>query len=166
MSWHKVTLPLLGEIDPQVVEIGRWVYDIYVEENKPEGFAMLHATRGSVKGLDDKMLVYLSPVATELCRETVSEKYQLEPCGVPACNEPDVAFVFGDPAVLSQLKEKFEPEPGTVEWDQQQEALRKAQEDEELQARWEAEQAALAEAAAAEAQAEQTRVESAKSNGN
>ena len=95
MSWHKVTLPLLGEIDPQVVEIGKWVYDIYVDENKPAGFAMLQATRGSYKGLDEKMLIYLSPVATELCRETVKEKYKLEPCGVPACNEPDVAFVFG-----------------------------------------------------------------------
>lgn len=163
MSWHKVTLPLLGEIDPQVVEIGKWVYDVYIDENKPAGFAMLHATRGSVKGLDDKMLVYLSPVATELCREIVSEKYELEPCGVPACDEPDVAFVFGDPEVMSQLKVRFEPEPGTVEWDRHQEALRQAEEDERMQAAWEAEQAALAEAAAAEAaQTEDTQSDSAQ----
>ena len=163
MSWHKITLPLLGEIDPKVVEIGKIVWEICEKENIPAGFAMLHATRGSVKGLDDKMLVYLSPVATELCREALSEKYELEPCGVPARNEPDVAYVFGDPQVMSELKVWFEPEPGTVEWDREQERLRLEREGEEMQAKWEAEYAAQLEAAKAEAaKAESDRADSAQ----
>jgi len=154
MSWHKITLPLLTEIDPKVVEIGKIVYDVYEKANKPAGFAMFHATRGSVKGWDDKMLVYLSPVAAEACREVISEKYELEPCGVPALNEPDMAYVSGDPMVMKDLKEKFEPEPGTVEWDREQERLRFEREGEEIQAKWEAEHAAeLAAAKAAAAQA-------------
>jgi hypothetical protein len=155
MSWHKITLPLLTDIDPKVVEIGKLVYDVYEKENKPGGFAMFHATRGSEKGLNDKQLIYLSPVAAELCREVISEKYQLEPCGVPARDEPDMAYVSGDPLVMKDLKEKFEPEPGTVEWDREQERLRLEREGEELQARWEAEHAAelaAAKAAAAKAQ--------------
>ena len=154
MSWHKITLPLLTEIDPKVVEIGKLVYEVYDKENKPSGFAMFHATRGSVKGWDDKQLVYLSPVASELCREVLSEKYELEPCGVPAVNEPDMAYVSGDMHVMKDLKEKFEPDPGTVEWDREQERLRLEREGEEMQAKWEAEhaaqQAAKAEAAKAE----------------
>jgi hypothetical protein len=155
MSWHKITLPLLTDIDPKVVEIGKLVYDVYEKENKPGGFAMFHATRGSEKGINDKQLIYLSPVAAELCREVISEKYELEPCGVPARDEPDMAYVSGDPLVMKDLKEKFEPEPGTVEWDREQERLRLEREGEELQARWEAEHAAelaAAKAAAAKAQ--------------
>jgi hypothetical protein len=155
MAWHKITLPLLTDIDPKVVEIGKLVYDVYEKENKPGGFAMFHATRGSEKGLNDKQLIYLSPVAAELCREVISEKYELEPCGVPARDEPDMAYVSGDPLVMKDLKEKFEPEPGTVEWDREQERLRLEREGEELQARWEAEHAAelaAAKAAAAKAQ--------------
>lgn len=165
MSWHKITLPLLThQIDPQVVEIGKWVWDIYEKENKPAGFAMFHATRGSERGLNDKMLVYLSPVATELCHEVVSEKYELEPCGLPARDEPNMAYVFGDPLVMGHLKVNFEPEPGTVEWDRHQEAQRKIREGEERQAQWEAEYAAKqAEAAKGEGdQAEDTRADSAQ----
>ena len=163
MSWHKITLPLLGEIDPKVVEIGKIVWEICERENIPSGFAMFHATRGSEKGLDDKMLVYLSPVATELCREALSEKYELQPCGVPACDEPDIAYVFGDPNVMKDIKLKFEPEPGTVEWDREQERLRLEREGEESQARWEAEYAAQLEAAKAEAaKAEADRADSAQ----
>ena len=155
MSWHKITLPLLTDIDPKVVEIGKLVYDVYEKENKPGGFAMFHATRGSEKGLNDKQLIYLSPVAAELCREVISEKYELEACGVPARDEPDMAYVSGDPLVMKDLKEKFEPEPGTVEWDREQERLRLEREGEEIQARWEAEHAAelaTAKAAATKAQ--------------
>ena len=152
MSWHKITLPLLGDIDPKVVEIGKIVWEICEKENTPAGFAMFHATRGSVGGWDDKMLVYLSPVASELCREALAGKYELEPCGVPARNEPDVAYVFGDPVVMGDLKEYFEPEPGTVEWDRYQEEQRKIREGEEMQARWEAEYAAQMAAAKAESE--------------
>jgi hypothetical protein len=56
---------------------------------------------------------------------------------------------------MKDLKEKFEPEPGTVEWDREQERLRLEREGEELQARWEAEHAAeLAAAKAATAKAQ------------
>lgn len=114
MSWYKITFPLTTDIDPRVVEIGKLAWDVYERENKPAGFAMVHATRGSWDETDEKRLVYLSPVAAELCNE-IKEKYTLEPCDVPACDEPDAHWVFGDPLVKSQLKEHFEPEPGTVE---------------------------------------------------
>lgn len=109
MSWHKITRPLTPEIDPEVVRIGKIVWDCFVEENKPEGFAMFHASRGSEDGLHDTRLVYLTPLATEICREALTD-FTLEPCGVPACNEPDMAYVFGDPQMMGQLKEKYVPE--------------------------------------------------------
>ena len=153
MSWYKITLPLLTEIDPKVVEIGDLVRKVYLGENMPAGFAMYHATRGSVKGLDDKMLVYLTPVAYEMCAESVGERYTLEPCDLPARDEPNMAFVFGDPQTMLWLKENFEPEPGTVEWERA-EILRIREE--EAEARQAAFLAAQAEAeAAAKAEAEQ-----------
>lgn len=163
MSWHKITLPLItDDIDPKVVEIGNLAKDVYARENKPKGFGMFHATRGSKGGHEDKFLVYLTPVASELCKEIIAEKYTVEPCDTPARDEPDVAFVFGDPLTMSMLKDKFEPEPGTVEWERAEEY--KAQMA-RLQADFEAAQAAAA-AAAAQAepgQAEETRAESAQS---
>ena len=108
MSWQKITLPLTMEIDPKVVEIGKIVWDRYVAENKPAGFAMYHATRGSEGGLNDTRLVYLTPVAAEMCTE-LTEKYPLEACGIPARDEPDIAFVFGDPLTMSDLLEKYDP---------------------------------------------------------
>lgn len=122
MSWHKITLPLkTDDIDPQVVEIGNLAKEVYIRENQPKGFGMLHATRGSKGGHEDKFLVYLSPVAYELCAETIGERYTLESCDVPARDEPNVAWVFGDPLVKNELKDKFEPEPGTFEWEKAQE---------------------------------------------
>jgi hypothetical protein len=109
MSWHKITRPLTLEIDPEVVRIGKIVWDRFVEENKPEGFAMFHASRGSEDGLHDTRLVYLTPLATEICREALTD-FTLEPCGVPACNEPDMAYVFGDPRMMGELKDKYVPE--------------------------------------------------------
>ena len=109
MSWHKITLPLEMEIDPRVVEIGDLARACYQRENKPKGFGILHATRGSEGGLNDTRLVYLSPVASELCSE-IGELYTLEPCDVPARDEPDIAWVFGDPLVMGWLKDKWEPE--------------------------------------------------------
>lgn len=144
MSWHKITLPLITDnIDPKVVEIGNLAKEVYVRENQPKGFGMLHATRGSQGGHEDKFLVYLSPVAYELCAEVIGARYILEPCDVPARDEPDIAWVFGDPLVKNELKDKFEPEPGTEEW-------RRAQ---ILQAQMNAEyEAAQAQAAAKEAE--------------
>jgi hypothetical protein len=121
MSWHKITLPLMTfDVDPQVVEIGDLAREAYIRENHPKGFGMLHATRGSKGGYEDKFLIYLSPVAYELCGEKIGALYTLEPCDVPARDEPDIAWVFGDPLVKNELKDKFEPEPGTFEWENAQ----------------------------------------------
>lgn len=108
MSWHKITLPLTMEIDPKVVEIGDIARACYERENKPKGFGMLHATRPGAGGYDTR-LVYLSPVASELCRE-VGELYTLEPCDVPARDEPNMMWCFGDPLVMGMLRDKYEPE--------------------------------------------------------
>ena len=115
MSWHKITLPLTLTIDPEVVEIGKIATDVYEREKRPEGFAMLHATRGSKDGLSDTRLVYLSPVASELCTE-IAERWTLEPCDVPARDEPNAAWCFGDPLVMGWLKEKWEPTPEEAEF--------------------------------------------------
>ncbi len=109
MSWHKISLPLTLDTDPEVVKIGKLGWECYERENKPEGFAMFHATRGTDDELHDTRLVYLTPVASELCKE-IAENYQLEPCDVPARDEPNVAFVFGDPRMMGQLQDKYQPE--------------------------------------------------------
>ena len=153
MSWYKVTLPLLTEIDPQVVEIGDIVREKYLTENMPKGFAMYHATRGSVKEQNDKMLVYLTQAAYELCGESVGAKYTLEPCDVPARDEPNIAFVLGDPHTMHWLKENFEPEPGTVEWERAQILAERIRDGEARQAAYEAEQAAAEAKAKADAEA-------------
>ena len=115
MSWYKITFPLTTtENDPRVVEIGKIAWDVFERENKPAGFGMLHATRGSFDGMNDLRLVYLSPVAAKLCTE-VAEKYTLEPCDVPSRFEPDIYWIFGDPLVKNELRDTWEPEPGTVE---------------------------------------------------
>lgn len=164
MSWHKITLPLVThQTDPNVVQIADIAKAIWKRENMPAGFAMFHATRGSVGELDDKMLVYLSPVAAELCSAEIGKSFTVEPCGVPARDEPNAAFVFGDMRVMSDLKEYFEPEPGTIEWDRA-EALRLEREegqriyDETVAkiAREEADRIEAAKAAAASAEAGQT----------
>jgi hypothetical protein len=152
MSWHKVTFPLSMEIDPNVVKIGNIGWACYEKANQPAGFAMFHATRGHEIDYFEKRLVYLSPVAAELCKEEIEKEYTLEPCDVPACDEPNMIFVFGDPLVMGHLKEHFEPEPGTWEWKKiQMEAAQK-------EAEW-----AEFEAAQAEAKAAQT--ETAQPNG-
>ena len=122
MPWHKITLPLISDdIDPNVVEIGDMAKAIFARENQPEGFGMFHATRGSRGGHEDKFLIYLTPVASELCNETIAEKFTVEPCGTPARDEPDIAYVFGDPRTMGMLKDKFEPEPGTIEYERVEE---------------------------------------------
>jgi hypothetical protein len=111
MSWHKITLPIppMKEIDPKVVEIGDLARERWMGENKPAGFGMLHASRGIDPNEHDTRFVYLSPVASELCREALSD-YTLEPCDVPARDEPGIIWVFGDPLVMGMLKDKWEPE--------------------------------------------------------
>ena len=104
MSWHRIVLPLeTGGTDPKVVEIGSLGWACFERENKPAGFAMFHATEGSQAESNEKFIVYLSPVATELCKE-VAESYTLEPCEVPSKDEPNIAYVFGDPLVMGQLR--------------------------------------------------------------
>lgn len=112
MSWHKITLPLPDskEIDPKVVEIGDIAREYWEKENHPAGFGLFHATRGSNPLEHDTRLIYLSPVAYELCREAIGECYPLEPCDVPARDEPGMIWVFGDPLVMGMLKDKYEPE--------------------------------------------------------
>jgi hypothetical protein len=111
MSWLKITLPLSAAIDPAVVEIGNLAKACYEREKQPEGFAMFHATRAGVDEADDTRLVYLSPIAADLCGEEIGEKYTLEPCDVPARDEPNMAFVFGDPRVMGHLADRYEPSP-------------------------------------------------------
>jgi hypothetical protein len=112
MSWHKITLPIpnMKEIDPKVVEIGDLARACYEKENKPAGFGMFHASRGSNPSEHDTRFVYLSPVAYEVCHEAIGERYTLEPCDVPARDEPGMIWVFGDPLVMGHLKDKWEPE--------------------------------------------------------
>lgn len=110
MSWLKITLPLTVQIDPVVVEIGNLAKATHAKENNPKGFAMFHATRGVPDGLkedEEIRIVYLSPVAAELCKE-ITENYEVEPCDVPFRDEPDIAFVFGDPLVMGHLRENFQ----------------------------------------------------------
>jgi hypothetical protein len=102
MSWNRIVLPLRLEICPETVEIGKIAWDCYRRAKQPAGFAMFHATEGSEDGLNDKRIVYLSPVASEVCSE-INEKYPFEKCGTPARDEPNIAFVFGDPVMMGQL---------------------------------------------------------------
>jgi hypothetical protein len=108
MSWHRIVFPLTTTTNPDVVEIGRIAIARY-DEDKPADFGVFHATRGSEGGLDDKLIVYLSPVASELCGKELAEKYTLEPCEAPANDEPDMAWVYGDPRVRNQLKGVYQP---------------------------------------------------------
>jgi hypothetical protein len=103
MSWHRILLPLTVEIDPVTVQIGKLAWDCYQKENQPTGFAMFHATEGSEDGLSDKRVIYLSPVAASICGEVVAD-YAPEPCEVPYNDEPDMAFVFGDPRMMGELR--------------------------------------------------------------
>jgi hypothetical protein len=114
MSWHRIVLPLKridgtnNEIDPDVVRIGKLGQECFEKENKPAGFAMFHATEAqSTNGRNDNWVIYLSPVAASLCTE-IAENYKLEPCDVPARDEPDIAYVFGDPLVMGQLQDSYE----------------------------------------------------------
>ena len=64
----------MKEIDPKVVEIGDLAKACYAKENKPAGFGMLHASRGSNPNEHDTRFIYFSPVASEVCREAIGER--------------------------------------------------------------------------------------------
>lgn len=105
MSWNRIVLPLTMTICPETVQIGKLAQEVYQKENKPEGFAMFHATCGNGRDeSEDKRIVYFSPVAASLCTE-ILEQYSGETCDVPARDEPNMAFVFGDPLVMGYLKD-------------------------------------------------------------
>ena len=107
MSWNRVLLPLTSDTCPDTVEIGRLGWEVYRREQEPAGFAMFHATISSENGLIEKRVVYLSPAASALC-ENIAEKYSLEPCKPPARDEPNMAFVFGDPRMMGQLRDSVD----------------------------------------------------------
>ncbi len=105
MSWQRIVIPFTTTINPDVVEIGKRAWEVYQNEKQPEGFAMFHATEGPGRGdEDDHWIVYFSPVAATTCNDVVAEDYTMEPCEVPHHNEPNIAFVFGDPRVMSELR--------------------------------------------------------------
>lgn len=105
MSWNRIVLPFRVDICPHTVEIGKMAWECYRRANEPDGFAMFHACSGPGDGdVEDRRIVYFSPVASEVCRE-ISEKYPFEPCQPPARDEPNMAYVFGDPRVMGQLRE-------------------------------------------------------------
>ena len=107
MSWHRIVLPFTTPTNPDVVRIGRLGLERYEKENKPAGFAMLHATEQGETEFDDKWIVYLSPLAASMCTD-IAEEYELEPCDVPARDEPNMAWVFGDPLVRGWLQESYQ----------------------------------------------------------
>lgn len=103
MSWQRIVIPFTTEINPDMVEIGKQAWECYLKE-KPEGFAMFHATEGPGRGdHEDHFIVYFSPVAANVCSEAISD-YTFEPCEVPHHDEPNISFVFGDPKVMGALQ--------------------------------------------------------------
>lgn len=106
-SWNRIVLPVKLEVCPDTVAIGNMAWDCYRRANQPDGFAMFHATDGPPDGdLNSRMIIYFSPVASEVCRE-ISEKYPFEPCKTPARDEPSIAYVFGDPRMMGQLRDSM-----------------------------------------------------------
>lgn len=107
MPWHRVVLPLQVEIDPNVVKMGDIAKACWQKAGFPEGFGMFHATDGPSMDEQDKFIVYLTPVAAELCGPEIAESYKIEPCAPMACDEPNAAYVFGDPRTKSLLQESY-----------------------------------------------------------
>ena len=107
MSWNRIVLPLNMENCPDTIEIGNLGWEVYRREKEPVGFAMFHAALVDDAGEPVKRVVYLSPVASSLCRN-IAEKYPLEPCKAPARDEPKMAFVFGDPRMMGQLRDSMD----------------------------------------------------------
>ena len=77
-----------------------------------------------------KLIVYLSPVASEMCPE-IFESYELEPCEAPARDEQDMAWVLGDPWTKILLREWFvEPQPRPTAEEEELAAAQEAQTEE------------------------------------
>ena len=106
MSWHKIEFPSTTETNPDVVNIGKLATDAFLRDDKPQGFGMFHAKRGIPDQPGSIIIVYLSPVASEMCPE-IMESYTWEPCEAPARDEQDMAWVLGDPWTKILLKEWF-----------------------------------------------------------
>lgn len=106
MSWNRIVLPLIDPC-PQTIEIGNLGWEVYRQEKEPAGFAMFHATTGDENDPATQRIVYLTPVASSLCKN-IAEKYSLEPCKTPARDEPYIAFVFGDPRMMGQLRDSVD----------------------------------------------------------
>jgi len=107
MSWNRIVLPITGDHSPETIEIGNLGWEVYRREKEPAGFAMFHVTINDTAGRPVERIVYLSPVASSLC-ENIAEKYSLEPCKAPARDESNIAFVFGDPRTMGQLRESMD----------------------------------------------------------
>lgn len=146
MSWHKTTFPSTSADNPDVLNIGKLGTDAFYRANKPQGFGMFHAKRGVPDQPGAIIIVYLSPVASEACPE-ILQSYKFEPCGAPARNEQNIAFVVGDPWSMTLLREWFEDERPlalTEEERQALEAAKQAQTEEEPQAQTDETQSAQA----------------------
>ena len=122
MSWHKTTFPSTSEHHPDVINVGKLVTDAFYKAEKPQGFGMFHAKRGIPDQPGAILIVYLSPVASELCPE-IFESYKFEPCEAPARNEQDIAFVVGDPWSMSLLQEWFGGERPLMLTDEERQAM-------------------------------------------
>jgi hypothetical protein len=107
MSWNRIVLPLTADTSPETVEIGNLGWEVYRREKEPAGFAMFHVTIVDGEGKEAERIVYLTPVASSLCTN-IAEKYSLEPCKTPARDEPNIAFVFGDPRMMGQLRDSMD----------------------------------------------------------
>jgi hypothetical protein len=107
MSWNRILLPLEMDNCPDTIEIGNLGWEVYRREKEPAGFAMFHASILNDEGLPDRRVIYLSPVAASLCKN-IAEKYPCEPCKAPARDEPNMAFVFGDPRMMGQLRDSVD----------------------------------------------------------
>jgi hypothetical protein len=107
MSWNRILLPLQMDNCPDTIEIGNLGWEVYRREKEPAGFAMFHASILNERGDPETRVVYLSPVAASLC-QNIAEKYPCEPCKAPARDEPNMAFVFGDPRMMGQLRDSID----------------------------------------------------------
>ena len=107
MSWIRILLPLQMDNCPDTIEIGNLGWEVYRREKEPAGFAMFHASILDHNAQPVTRVVYLSPVASSLCAN-IAEKYSHEPCKAPARDEPNMAFVFGDPRVMGQLRDSVD----------------------------------------------------------
>ena len=125
MSWHKTTFPSTSADHPDVLNIGKLFTEAFYRANKPQGFGMFHAKRGVPDQPGAIIIVYLSPVASEGCPE-IFESYEFEPCGPPARNEQNIAFVVGDPWTMTLLREWFEDERPLLLTDEERQAMEAA----------------------------------------